>query len=83
MCRLSARGMIGVLVEGRPRVQSFERSLQERVRELLSSHKNRELRSTTGVQATVDELALRIHGLEQAVAELASEVDGLSRSRDD
>ena len=60
---------------------SFETSLRERVRELLVTHKDRELRSTTGLQATVDELVLRIHGLEQAMAEVASEVERLSRSR--
>lgn len=83
MSVLAEHDMMGSPSEGRSPVQSVERSLQERVRELLDSHKHRELRSTTGVQATVDELALRIHGLEQAVAELASEVDSLSRSRDD
>jgi hypothetical protein len=62
-------------------VQSFESPLLERVRELLVAHKDRELRSTTGVHATVDELVLRVHGLEQAVAEIASEVERLSRSQ--
>ncbi len=58
-------------------MQSLESSLRERIRELLVAYRGRELRSTTGVQATVDELVLRVHGLEQAVAEVASDVDRL------
>jgi hypothetical protein len=59
-------------------MQSFEMPLLERVRELLVAHKDRELHSTTGLQATVDELVLRIHGLEKALAEIATEVERLS-----
>ena len=60
-------------------MQSFETSLRERVHEVLVAHRERELQPTTGVQATVDELVLRVHGLEQALGEIAAEVDKLTR----
>ena len=62
-------------------MQSLETSLADRVRELLAAHKECEIKSTTGVQATVDELVLRTSGLERALVEIAAEVEKLGASR--
>ena len=63
--------------------QHLQSSLRERVHELLELHRDRKLGSTTGVNATVDELALRNRGLEQALLEIASEIDRLADRNDE
>ena len=59
----------------------LETTLLDRVDQVLVAHKERELRSTTGLQATVEELVLRLQGLEQAVHEIAVEVQRLAEVR--
>lgn len=56
-------------------MKSLNTSLEDRVRDVLEEHKTRELLSTTGRQATLDELVTRIAGLEQALIEIAAEVE--------
>lgn len=63
-------------------MESLDTSLLERVQDLMLAHTGRELRSTTGLQATVDELVLRNRGLEQALQEIAIEVQKLADSRE-
>ena len=64
-------------------MEELEQTLFERVDELLASHRDRELQSTVGLQATVDELVLRNRGLEDALREIALEVQKLARVRAD
>ena len=52
-------------------------TLAKRVEELLASYRRRELLSTTGTLATVDELVIRNAGLEEAVRTLARELQDL------
>ena len=60
-------------------MESVEDTLYERVDELVESHKGQEpLLSTMGTQALVEELVSRTHGLEQAVREIAREVEKLA-----
>jgi hypothetical protein len=55
----------------------LEASLHDRVVSVLESHKNRELLTTTGTRSAVDELVSRTRGLEQALHEIAAEVERL------
>jgi len=50
-------------------------SLNERVDELIQSHKHEALRSTTGTRAAIAELMWRIVGLEEAIHEVALEIE--------
>jgi hypothetical protein len=59
-------------------MEMLETSLRGRVGEVLDAHKSREFLSTTGLEARVDELVLRTRGLEQALTELAAEVERLA-----
>jgi hypothetical protein len=61
-------------------MESLDRTLVDRVDEVLLAHKGDEFRSTTGLQAAVNELALRNRGLEQALQEIAAEVQKLTES---
>lgn len=61
-------------------MQSLDLTLLERVDEVLATHKSCELHSTTGLQATVGELALRSQGLERALHEIALDVQKLAES---
>lgn len=49
-------------------------SLYERVREVIRSHKREPLLSTTGTRAAIAELMSRIVGLEEAIHEIALEI---------
>jgi len=51
-----------------------DETLCERVDELLRSHKRELLLSTTGSRALIEELAERSKGLEEAIREIALEV---------
>lgn len=62
-------------------MSALHQTLMERVEELIESHKSRELRSTTGHEAAIDELALRTEGLAKAVREIALELEKLAGSR--
>ena len=62
-------------------MEELDQTLFERVDELIDNHKDRELQSTVGLQATVDELVLRNQGLESAIREIALEVQKLSAAR--
>lgn len=53
-------------------------TLAQRVDETIASHRRRELLSTTGTVATVEELVVRNAGLEKAVRALALELQALS-----
>ncbi len=55
-------------------------TLSQRVDELLRAHEDRPLLSTTGTQAAISELAARTRGLEEAMREIAREVQNLSAS---
>ncbi len=59
---------------------TLDTSLLERVQILMDTNTGRELLSTTGLQATVDELVRRNYGLEQALHEIALEVQRLAES---
>jgi hypothetical protein len=50
-------------------------SLYERVEELIQSHKREPLLSSTGVRAAIEELMSRNAGLEEAIRELALEIE--------
>lgn len=49
-------------------------SLYERVDELIESHKQEPLLSTTGTRAAIGELTWRSVGLEEAIREIALEI---------
>ncbi len=59
---------------------TLDDSLYARVNELMQSHQRDRLLSTMGTQASIAELSLRTHGLEQAIRELALEVEKLALS---
>ena len=63
-------------------MQSLDASLLERVHDLMVAHTRCELLSTTGLRATVDELVIRNRGLEQALHEIALEVQKLTELRE-
>jgi hypothetical protein len=54
--------------------ETLEDTLSARVDELIRSHKGRRLLSTTGSRGSIEELAARIEGLEQAIREIARDV---------
>ena len=56
-------------------MHGLETSLQDRVRHLLETHKGSEIRSTTGLNVTVDELVQRTRALELALTAIAAELD--------
>ena len=56
-------------------MHGLETSLQERVRDLLVTHRREEIRSTTGLNMTVDEFVQRTHAIELALTEIAAEID--------
>ena len=58
-----------------------EVTLCELVDELIGPYEGRSLLTTTGTQGTIAQLAERTQGLEQAIREIALEVQSLSRSR--
>ena len=62
-------------------MSSLDQTLIERVDELIQSYRSREIRSTTGQEAAIDELARRSEGLERAVREIALELERLAASR--
>jgi len=51
------------------------KSLNQRVDELIQSHKQKPLLSTTGTRAAIAELIWRIVGLEEALREVALEIE--------
>ena len=61
-------------------MQTLSDTLTQRVDDLIESHRNTKLLSTTGTRAALEELVERSEGLEQAVRELALEVQRLSAS---
>jgi hypothetical protein len=54
--------------------ETLEATLYERIDELIRSHKGRQLLSTTGSRGSIEELAARVEGLEQAIREIARDV---------
>ena len=54
-----------------------DRPVSERVEDLIRSYADRPLLSTTGTQAAIGELATRNRVLEQAIREIALEVNRL------
>ncbi len=61
-------------------METLSETLTQRVDELIESHHRMGFLSTTGTRAAVEELIERNEGLEQAVRELAVEVQRLSVS---
>ena len=59
----------------------LDETLCERVDELLRSHKREPLLSTTGSRAFIVELAARNEGLEEAIREIALEVQEVAASQ--
>jgi len=58
-----------------------DETLCERVDELLRSHRREQLHSTTGSRAFIEELAAETKGLEEALREIARQVQELQRPR--
>ena len=58
----------------------LDETLCERVDELIRSHKCKPLLSTTGSRAYIEELAARSEGLEEAIREIAREVQDIAAS---
>jgi hypothetical protein len=54
--------------------ETLEATLYARVDELIRSHKGQQLLSTTGSRGSIEELAARVEGLEQAIREIARDV---------
>ena len=59
----------------------LDETLCERVDELIRSHKFKPLLSTTGSRAFIAELAARSEGLEEAIREIALEVQEVAASQ--
>ena len=59
----------------------LDETLCERVDELLRTHKREPLLSTTGSRAFIAELAARSDGLEEAIREIALEVQEVAASQ--
>jgi hypothetical protein len=59
-------------------MNTLDKTLSERVDELVESHRRRPFVSTMGTQAAIDELIARNEGLELAIRGLAVEVERLS-----
>ena len=64
-----------------PGSETLETTLYERVDELIRSHKGRKLLSTTGSRDSIEEVAARVEGLEQAIREIARDVQKLRPAR--
>ncbi len=60
---------------------ALEPTLTQRVDKLICSYEDQPLLSTTGTRAAISELAARTRGLEQAIREIALEVQNLTASR--
>jgi len=63
-------------------MDDLQTSLTNRVAALLDAHRSRELLSTTGIQGTVEELVQRMRGIEQALSEIAAQVEKIAASRE-
>jgi hypothetical protein len=62
-------------------METLAETLSQRVDELIRTHKSEKLLSTTGSQAALAELAARTEGLEQAIREIALEIQKLSTQK--
>jgi len=61
--------------------ETLEGTLYERVDELIRSHKGQQLLSTTGSRGSIEELAARVEGLEQAIREIARDVQNVAAAQ--
>ena len=61
--------------------ETLEATLYERVDEMIRSHKGRRLLSTTGSRGSIEELAARVEGLEQAIREIARDVQKVAAAQ--
>ena len=61
--------------------ETLEATLYARVDELIRSHKGRQLLSTTGSRGSIEELAARVEGLEQAIREIARDVQKVAAAQ--
>jgi hypothetical protein len=61
--------------------ETLEATLYERVEELIRSHTGRQLLSTTGSRGSIEELAARVEGLEQAIREIARDVQKVAAAQ--
>jgi hypothetical protein len=59
-------------------METLTGTLSQRVDEVIRAHQVQPLRSTLGKQASIDELTRRYVGLEEAVREIALEVQKLA-----
>src|SRR5437667_6757494 len=64
------------------RMGTTAESLYERVDELIQSHKREPLLSTTGTRAAIGELMSRLVGLEEAIHEIALEIQRREDSKE-
>jgi len=56
-------------------MDALTNTLSGRVDEIIRAHRAQRLMSTTGKQAAIDELTRRLAGLEEAVREIALELE--------
>lgn len=61
--------------------EALEATLYERVDELIRSHKGQQLLSTTGSRSSIEELAARTEGLENAIREIALDVQKIAAAQ--
>jgi hypothetical protein len=61
--------------------ETLEATLYERVDEMIRSHKGQQLLSTTGSRGSIEELAARVEGLEQAIREIARDVQKVAAAQ--
>lgn len=59
-------------------MRTLDKTLPERVDEVVRSHRRRPFLSSMGTQAAIGELIVRNEGLELAIHELAAEVERLA-----
>lgn len=59
-------------------MEGLSGTLAEHVEELLRSCRGKEIQTTTGTQAAVEELIVRSDGLERIIRELAAELERLT-----
>jgi hypothetical protein len=59
-------------------VEHVNDTLVKRVEQVMQAYRGHEIRSTTGTQAAIEELAARNEALEEVVCELASELERLT-----
>ena len=62
-------------------MDTLSRALSERVDEVIRAHQTEPFLSTTGTRSAIDELVRRFAGLEEALREIALEVERIAASQ--